>query len=96
VSEFCSRPPNSCLQLTKPALSLGALLCVAIGTPAVLDAQVSADTLREEGAVYQALVDLWRTHGDSQPGPMLVASVTAPGWGTPSMSRSRIITRRAR
>ncbi len=65
------------------AVFMGVFVCLAIGTPAVLDAQATLDTLREEAAVYQALVDLWRTQSDPQPGPMLVATVTAPGWALP-------------
>ncbi len=65
------------------AVFMGVLVCFAIGTPAGLNAQTSLATLQEEAAVYQALVDLWRTQSDSQPGPMLVATVTAPGWALP-------------
>ena len=50
-----------------------------------LSAQVDADAHGEEdAAVYQTIARFLATHGDPESGPLLVASVTAPGWTSAS------------
>jgi hypothetical protein len=64
--------------------ALMAVLCsFAIGAPS-LSAQVGADTLGADTAVYQAIVRFWHAHSGPGPRPMLVALATAPGWASPA------------